>query len=138
MPAAIVGVLLHVVATYAVNVLVVYTFDASGQNQQLATALASGVHDAGTDNSVRLLAASAANFRRDVAWADVIALGSGVDNGSVMPELLQFIDSFDIMDSSLSHKVGGAFATGGGAAAGLQPVLEQINRALLTLSLIHI
>jgi len=58
-----------------------------------------------------------------------VILGSGVFNGNAAPELLEFINSFDFMDD-LSMKVGASFASGGDAASGVQPVLEQINRGL--------
>ena len=45
------------------------------------------------------------------------------------------VDSFDFADD-LSNKVAGSFATGGSAAAGLQPVLEQLNRGLMTFQML--
>ena len=72
---------------------------------------------------------AAANYKRDVLWADGVILGSGVYNGNASPDLLSFINSFDFMDD-LSGKVGSSFATGGGAASGLEPTLEQITRGL--------
>ena len=117
----------------AVNVLVVHTMDDANQNEQLAEAFAAGVRDADGANVLRVVPVNQANYARDVVeWADAIAIGSSVDNGNVQPELLEFINSFDIFDTSCSGKVAASFATGGSAAAGLQPVLEQINRALLT------
>ena len=121
----------------SVNVLVVYTPDQNGQQLQLASAFSAGASDANQEVQVRLLPVSAANYKRDVSeWADAVALGSYVDNGSARPDLLAFIDSFDVMDVSLSGKLASSFATGGSAAAGLQPVLEEINRALLTFGML--
>ena len=133
MPARSLQLLLTLLAAAAcVNVLVVYTDDLHGQNEQLAKALGSGVLEA-NDVDVRVLEVKSAEYKRDVVeWADAIALGSSVDNGNAKPELLSFINSFDLLDESSSHKPACSFATGGSAAAGLQPVLEQINRALLT------
>ena len=124
---------LVVVDVQCINVLVVHTEDDARQNEQLAKAVGAGVLEADASYGVRVVSVDAANYERDVLqWADAIALGSSVDNGNVVPELLSFIDSFDIMEEALSRKVATSFATGGSAASGLQPVLEQINRALLT------
>ena len=48
------------------------------------------------------------------------------------PSEQEFINSFDMDDVALSRMAVSSFATGGSAAAGLQPAMEQINRALLT------
>ena len=74
-----------------------------------------------------------ANYARDVSqWADAVALGSGVYNGNAAPALLSFVNSWDVDDARLGSLLGASFATGAAAAAGLQPVLEELNRALLT------
>jgi len=79
---------------------------------------------------------SAANYKRDVwEWADGIALGSGVLNGNPSPRMLSFLNSFDFQDS-LTSKVGGAFAIGGSATAGLESVIESMNRGLRTFGVI--
>ena len=131
------ALLLLLPSVCSVNVLVVYTPDQNGQQLQLASAFSAGASDANQEVQVRLLPVSAANYKRDVSeWADAVALGSYVDNGSARPDLLAFIDSFDVMDASLSGKLASSFATGGSAAAGLQPVLEEINRALLTFGML--
>jgi multimeric flavodoxin WrbA len=58
-----------------------------------------------------------------------------VYNGNVAPPMLELINSFDYKDDFTS-KVGGSFATGNAVAAGVQPVLEQLNRGLLTFSFV--
>ena len=118
----------------AVNVLIAYTPDGDGQMLQVATAISDGVRAANA--STRLLSAKEAKFERDVHWADAVVLGSFVNNGLPAPSLLSFIDTFDMSDETLSSKVAASFATGGSPAAGLQPVLESINRALLTFRMV--
>ena len=81
----------------------------------------------------RVLPVESANYARDVSqWADAVALGSGVYNGNAAPALLSFVNSWDVDDARLGSLLGASFATGAAAAAGLQPVLEELNRALLT------
>ena len=137
----------------AQNVLVVYAQDPYGQTQQLAESIGAGAAGA----QVKILPVESVNYKRDVAeWADALFLGSGVYNGNAKPELLAFINSFDFEDdlsgaratrrdasccccstkanlqsSRLAGMLGGSFATGGAAGAGLQPVIEQLNRALM-------
>ena len=115
----------------AVNVLIVYA-DIGGETKALADAFASGA--AGDpSNAVRVLQSKEANYKRDVLeWADAVAIGSSVINGNADPSVLDFINSFDVDDVALSRMPVSSFATGGSAAAGLQPTMEQINRALLT------
>jgi NAD(P)H dehydrogenase (quinone) len=114
----------------AVNVLVIYAENSWVQLPQLAAAVVNGARSVGA--TARCVTVEEANYKRDVyEWADAIVLGSGVYNGNPAPAILEFINSFDISDT-FSSKVGGSFATAGSPAAGLQPVLEQLNRALRT------
>ena len=101
------------------NVLVVYASDLYGQTEQVAGALAHGALQ--VTPHVRLLNTTSASYRADIkGWpAHALLLGSGVYNGNVAPSMLEFINSFDFSDD-LSTVVGGSFATGSGAAAGLQ------------------
>lgn len=118
------------------NVLVVYATDPAGQMKQLATAVADGAETTGAN--IRLLDVVQANYKRDVyEWADAIILGSGVYNGNAAPSLLTFVNSFDFEDRFL-NKVGGAFATGGGAVAGLEPVLQELSRSLRTFGVVTV
>lgn len=113
-----------------VNVLVVYSSDQFDQNKAVAERIAAGASASGA--TVKTLEVAAANYKRDVfEFADAVIIGSGVYNGNTDPQILSFINTFDFMDD-LSSKVGASFSTGGGAAAGLQPVLEQIDRGLQT------
>jgi len=117
-----------------VNVFIVYSNDQFDHTKQLANAIANGSRSL-TPN-VRCVSVESANYKRDVLeWADVVVLGSGVFNGNADPSILSFVNSFDFLDD-LSGRVGGSFATGGGAAAGLQPVLEQLNRALMNFRMV--
>jgi len=110
------------------NVLIVYYNDPMDVALTVANEIGSGASSSGATSKV--LEVSQANYKRDVVeWADVVVIGSGVYNGNAHPDILAFINSFDFMDD-LSAKVGGSFATGAAVAAGLQPVLEQINRGL--------
>eukprot|EP00466_Bigelowiella_natans_P009725 jgi/Bigna1/137783/aug1.41_g12491 len=119
----------------ALHILVIYTNDQYGHAKALASAIAKGADDA-RNTKTKCLPVENANYKRDVhEWADAVVLGSGVYNGNAAPEMLAFINSFDFMDD-LSSKVGGSFATGGGVVAGLQPVLEQINRGLSTFNFV--
>lgn len=117
-------------ASGGANVLVLYVNDQLNSTGQLAWAVARGAAAAGAN--VTCEEVQYANYKRDVAeWADAVLLGSGVYNQNPAPQMLQFINSFDFMDD-LSHKVGGAFATGGASGAGVQPVIESISRGLET------
>jgi multimeric flavodoxin WrbA len=121
-------------AASGVNVLVVYADDQYEQIGHVADAVASGASSVSAN--VRCLQVQGANYKRDVLeWADAVILGSGVYNGNAYPTLLEFINSFDFLDD-LSGKVGGAFCSGGAAAAGLQPVLNQLSRGLRTFGMV--
>lgn len=115
------------------NVLVVYTGDSADSTLSVARAFAAGASRAGASTKLALASEAAYDDVRD--WADVVALGSGVINGNADPTLLEFLRYWSFADD-LSGKVGASFATGGGAAAGLQPVVEELNRALLTFRLV--
>ena len=110
----------------AVNVLVVYSADAFDATKSVALAIADGANST-TGAVVRCLDVERTNYDLDVKWADVVVLGSGVYNGNAAPSMLGLINSFDPMDDFTS-KVGGSFATGGAVAAGVQTVIEQLNR----------
>ena len=117
----------------AVNLLVVYDHDAADHTKSLAEALAVGCTADAVGCVSRVLPVESANYARDVSqWADAVALGSGVYNGNAAPALLSFVNSWDVDDARLGSLLGASFATGAAAAAGLQPVLEELNRALLT------
>lgn len=113
------------------NVLIVYYNGANDDTDLLAQAIEEGATAANA--TVKSIEVAAANYERDVRdWADAVVLGSGVYNGNAGPEMLAFINTFNFMDTDiLSDKVGASFASGGGAASGIQPVLESLNRGLL-------
>jgi NAD(P)H dehydrogenase (quinone) len=116
------------------HVLVVYANDMYDQIKQLAGAIGDGASSVGA--SVRVLAVSEANYKRDVfEWADAVVVGSGVFNGNAAPIILEFINSFDFEDN-LSMKVGGSFATGGAAVGGLELAIESLNRGLRTFGIL--
>lgn len=116
------------------KVLVVYASDQYNQIKMLADAIGEGAESEGA--KVKVVEVSSANYKRDVSeWADGVLLGSGVFNGNPAPRMLEFINSFDFMDS-LSSKVGSAFATGGGAAAGMEGVLESMNKGMKTFGMV--
>ena len=117
------------------NVLVVYFNDDHNATGQVASCIAEGAVLANAN--VRLYEAIEANFDRDVVWADAIILGSGVYNGNPAPELLSFLNSFDI-ETNISRKIGSAFVTAGSAVAGAQPVLEALNRGLQTFNMVMV
>eukprot|EP00729_Bicosta_minor_P010599 gene10599-27015_t len=120
----------------SVNVLILYANDQKNSTGQLAWAVANGAIVSGAN--VRCEEIAYGNYERDVAqWADAVILGSGVYNGNADPRVLTFINTFDFMDD-LSDKVGGAIATGGAAASGLEDVLEQIQRGLNTFRLVTV
>lgn len=75
-----------------INVLVVYTADSKDATKTMAQSIAVGARAAGA--TVQLALAGEAKFA-DVRDADAIALGSGVYNGNVQPDLLEFVDSWD-------------------------------------------
>ena len=56
-------------------------------------------------------------------------------NGNADPSLLEFLRYWDF-DDDLSSKVGTAFATGGGATAGLEPTVAALHRSLLTFRMV--
>jgi hypothetical protein len=109
---------------------VVYATTQRNGTGQIAQAIAEGVQSQ-PSAVVRCLDVTDADYKRDVfQWANAVILGSPTINGNADPSLLQFINSFDIEDD-LSGKIGSSFATGGAPAAGLQLVLEEINRGLM-------
>merc|ERR1711920_1068758 len=76
--------------------------------------------------------------KRDVfGWADGVVIGSGVFDSNPAPRILEFINSFDFMDS-LSTKVGSAFATGGATAAGMENVLASTTKGLKTFGMVTV
>lgn len=118
------------------RVLVIYAADEYNQIKILADAVAEGAASIGAETKV--MEVSSANYKRDVfGWADGVVLGSGVFNGNAAPRLLDFLNSFDFMDN-LQTKVGGAIATGGSAAAGLQMVMDSLNRGMKTFGMVTI
>jgi len=115
---------------------VLYVNDPYDQVKTMAASVAQGATTAGAE--VRVMQVAQANYKRDVfTWADGIALGSFVDNGSPEPSMLSFIDSFDFEDD-LSSKVGGAFAVAGNAAAGLESTLSSLERGMRTFGVMTI
>jgi multimeric flavodoxin WrbA len=120
-----------------VKILVLYGSDQFNHTGTLAGVIATAASNT-TDVKaiVRCKDVSAANYKRDVSeWADAVVIGSPVINGNAATDVLSFINSFDFQDD-LSGVTGSTFATGGGAAGGLQPVLEQLNRGLMTFGLV--
>lgn len=117
------------------NVLVVYTADSAGSTEAMARSVASGAASVGATTKVRLVSEARYDEVRD--WADVVALGSGVINGNADPALLEFIQYWTFGDD-MTAKVGTSFATGASAAAGLQTVVEQLNRALFTFRMVMV
>jgi len=108
--------------------VLIYADDSDGQIKQLADAVQDGAVSVGA--TVKVMEVQSANYKKDVfEWADALVLGSGVYNGNPSPRILSFINSFDFMDH-LESKVGGAFATAGGAAAGLELTIEGMERGL--------
>lgn len=121
-------------ADAGVNILVIYALDVDDTIKLLADAVAEGATLGGAN--VRSVEVSAANYKRDVfEWADGISLGSGVLNGNPSPRMLSFLNSFDFQDS-LSSKVGGSFAVGGSPSAGLEGVIDSMNRGLRTFGVV--
>eukprot|EP00658_Telonema_sp_P-2_P052038 TRINITY_DN4017_c0_g2_i1.p1 TRINITY_DN4017_c0_g2~~TRINITY_DN4017_c0_g2_i1.p1 ORF type:complete len:366 (+),score=42.36 TRINITY_DN4017_c0_g2_i1:51-1148(+) len=87
---------------------------------------------------VRLLEVDQANYERDVVqWADGIALGSPVYNGNPSPRILEFVNSFDFQDD-LTRMVGGTFATGAGAASGIESTMGAMERGLRTFGVVTV
>lgn len=118
------------------RVLVVYAATMYDPIKKVADNIGTGATSVGAE--VKILEVGSANYKRDVSeWADAIVLGSGVYNGNPDPRLLSFINSFDFMDD-LSTKVGGSFATGGAAAAGLENTLASLNKGLKTFGMITV
>jgi NAD(P)H dehydrogenase (quinone) len=116
------------------KVLVVYASDQYNLIKLLADAIGEGAESEGAE--VKVSDVLSVNYKRDVfGWADGVVLGSGVFNANPAPRVIEFINSFDFMDS-LSTKVGSAFSTGGAAAAGLESVLASINKGLKTFGVV--
>lgn len=136
--AALLLVVAHhsVIRAEAANVLVVYADDPRDlhSTEQLAVSVQKGATDAGA-TAVRCIKVEDASFATDVLWADAIVVGSGDFNGNANPAALAFINTWDFTHD-FSNKVGSAFATAGAAAAGLQPVLGELARALQTFRLV--
>lgn len=119
-----------------VKVLIVYENDMKNSTGQLAAAVKSGAEVKGA--TVMSKEVQYANYKRDVAeWADCVVLGSGVYNENASPRLLEFINTFDFNDD-LTNKIGGSFATGGQAGAGVQMAVEQLSRGLRSFGMITV
>lgn len=67
---------------------------------------------------------------------DAILVGAPSWNGLPPPDITAFMDAWPLSDTGLRCKLGGAFATGGGYYAGIQPVMESIQRVMMTFQMI--
>jgi len=113
------------------NLLVVYySDDASKMSNTKLMANAIGTGASSTGATVKVKVVSEVNAKEDIVdWADAIILGSGVINGNPHPDILELINSFDFM-GDYSNKVGSAFVTAGGVAAGATATLASMEGGL--------
>lgn len=82
-----------------------------------------------------LLQTPAETRLEDLLNADAIIVGSPVHAGNPTPAILKFLSTCPIK-GELKNKIGAAFTTGGGIAAGLEGTLFGILRAMLTCQMI--
>mmetsp|Transcript_136805 Transcript_136805/g.381360 ORF Transcript_136805/g.381360 Transcript_136805/m.381360 type:complete len:224 (-) Transcript_136805:190-861(-) len=107
-----------------VKVLVVY-YSEGNHTLALAKAVAEGARAAGA-GSVRLLSTAEASFKRDVLWADAVAVGTPVHNAGIAAPMKAWLDSWDYQHAHVSAKLGAPFCTGGHLYGGIESTLRSI------------
>ena len=114
------------------HILIVYHSD-TGHTARLADAVAAGARGVpGSDVRLRTVDGVSPD---DVAWADALIVGSPVHSANISAPVVEFLNSLPF-DGTMRDKVGAAFVTAGGIAAGEEAVQLAILRAMLVFNMI--
>ena len=116
----------HPQADTGVRVLVAY-FSQSGHTEAMARAVADGARSVPGVTVVLKKIADVTDA--DLLGADAIVVGTPVYNGGVAAEVKRFIERWPF--GRLKDKVGAAFCTSGGVAAGQESALLDLVRSML-------
>jgi NAD(P)H dehydrogenase (quinone) len=108
------------------KVLIVYD-TVSGNTEAMAYAVSEGVEGEGV--TVEVVKAEEASID-DLPSVDGVILGSPVYYGLPSAKMKQFIDESVKYHGKLDGKVGGAFASAGGAHSGAETTIIALNEAL--------
>lgn len=113
----------------AVTVLVAY-YSVTGNTEKMAGAVAEGVRS--VPGATAVLRKVSEVGSGELARADGIALGSPTYWGNIAGPMKAFIDDWWFKYKvSLTDKVGGSFASGGGDTGGKENVIYSLNIAML-------
>lgn len=108
------------------KVLIVYD-SRSGNTKKMAHAVAKGVSEEGVDVEVKKVDEASVD---ELPGVDGLILGSPVYYGLPTAKMKEFIDDSVKYHGKLDGKVGGAFASSGGAHTGAETTIIALNEAL--------
>ena len=112
----------------------------SGANSIIANWIANGVKKSGI-NVYGPIDINLQNNKQKINLSEIIKnsngliLGSGDYNGNIEPPLLDFFDKYlgaGFKSSFLASKVAGQFVTAGDSGTGVQPILNDLSRLMMT------
>jgi NAD(P)H dehydrogenase (quinone) len=109
-----------------VKILIVYD-SRSGNTEKMAHAVSEGVSEEGVDVEVKRVDDASVD---ELPGVDGLILGSPVYYGLPTAKIKEFIDDSVKYHGKLDGKVGGAFASSGGAHTGAETTLMALNEAL--------
>lgn len=116
------------------KILIVYPEGKHPHQQAMAEAISKGATEANAQ--VLLLTTATANFSH-VLSSDAIILGSPVYNANPHPDVLNWMDNWDVT-ADLSEKIGAVFVTAGGISAGEEGTMTSLMRALMVFNVIFV
>jgi NAD(P)H dehydrogenase (quinone) len=108
------------------KVLIVYD-SRSGNTEKMAHAVSEGVSEEGVDVEVKRVNEASVD---ELPGVDGLILGSPVYYGLPTAKIKEFIDDSVKYHGKLDGKVGGAFASSGGAHTGAETTVMALNEAL--------
>jgi NAD(P)H dehydrogenase (quinone) len=109
-----------------VKILIVYD-SRSGNTEKMAHAVSEGVSEEGVDVEVKRVDDASVD---ELPGVDGLILGSPVYYGLPTAKIKEFIDDSVKYHGKLDGKVGGAFASSGGAHTGAETTVMALNEAL--------
>ena len=109
------------------KVLIVYD-SKTGNTEKMAHAVAEGVRAEGVEVEVKMVAEASVD---ELPGVDGLILGSPVYYGLPSGKIKEFIDASVKYHGKLDGKVGGAFASSGGAHTGAETTIISLLEALL-------
>jgi NAD(P)H dehydrogenase (quinone) len=108
------------------KILIVYD-SRSGNTEKMAHAVSEGVSEEGVDVEVKRVDDASVD---ELPGVDGLILGSPVYYGLPTAKIKEFIDDSVKYHGKLDGKVGGAFASSGGAHTGAETTVMALNEAL--------